>query len=122
MAINRNDASPLHVQVADDIRRRIATGEFAPGDKLPSLRSLTSAYEVAEATVHTAIRELQRTGLLVSTTGRGTFVTDNVEAIERAGSGGEVDALRSEVADLRRRVESLESHVVQSKSQTPDAP
>ncbi len=115
MAIDRNSAQPLQAQVADDIRRRITQGEFAAGDRLPALRALTAEYEVAEMTVHTAIRELQRDGWLHSSRGRGTFVSENIEesirqvaATEAAG----IDALRTEVAELRVRVERMEAAII----------
>lgn len=109
VALNRRDARPLHEQVATDIRRRIVEGEFQPGDRLPSLRDLRAAYEVAELTVHTAIRELQRDGVVVSSSGRGTFVSQDAEALARLAKPDQgIDELRTEVADLRRRVEEVE--------------
>lgn len=97
------------MQVAQDLRRRVASGEFEPGSKLPALRTLAVAYEVAEVTAHTAIRELQREGLLESTAGRGTFVTADPSAIARAKeTRGDMEALRAEVADLRARVDRIE--------------
>jgi DNA-binding GntR family transcriptional regulator len=89
------------LQVEADLRHRIASGEFAVGDQLPSLRALRTEYDVAEVTVHSAIKELQRAGLVASTTGRGTFVTAIPDV-------GEPFDLRVEVEDLKRRVERLE--------------
>ena len=112
MVLNRRDVRPLHEQVVADLRRRIATGEFQAGDRLPSLKALRTEYDVAELTVHTAIRELQRQGVLVSSTGRGTFVTDEgAQLVERLLPQSGLDELRTEIAELRRRVEALEQGV-----------
>ncbi|MGH3815223.1 MAG: GntR family transcriptional regulator [Pseudonocardiaceae bacterium] len=109
MALNRKDARPLHEQVVIDLRRRIAAGEFRSGDRLPSLKALRAEYDVAELTVHTAIRELQRQGVVVSSSGRGTFVAEDGESLAAASKAGEgLDELRTEVDDLRRRVEEVE--------------
>ena len=112
--IRRDNASPLHEQVADDIRQRIRAGEFEVGGKLPSLRDLRDLYAVAEVTVHTAIRELQREGVLVSSQGRGTFVAavpgdpdDRTDELKR---------MRHDMSALVRRVERLEQIV------GPDSP
>jgi GntR family transcriptional regulator len=109
--MNRNDASPLHEQVASDLRRRMEVGELSGGDKLPSLRALAATYGVSEVTAHTAIRELQRESLVTSVPGRGTFVQQDAAARVAAAGGesGEVAALRQEVADLRQRVEAIEA-------------
>lgn len=113
--------------MADDIRRRIAAGEFPAGGKLPALRALTAEYDVAEMTVHAAIRELQRQGLVVSSRGRGTFVSDNIEELDVGGGSSQqsplqlqVTELRAAVDDLAARLESLESHAGKS-TVDPDA-
>jgi GntR family transcriptional regulator len=112
--ISRDSASPLHEQVAEEIRERVRRGEFAVGSKLPSLRDLRETYGVAEVTVHTAIRELQRDGVLVSSPGRGTFV-----AAVPTGSADDGDALKRmqhDLSALAQRVERLEQVV------GPDSP
>jgi DNA-binding GntR family transcriptional regulator len=120
VAIDRESAQPLQSQVADDIRSRIAGGEFGPGDKLPPLRALTSQYDVAEMTVHAAIRELQRKGVVISSRGKGTFVSETAGEVDPAtalpGSGddpstqAQLDELRAMVHGLSARLDSLESH------------
>lgn len=106
--ISKDKASPLHEQVAEDIRQRVRDGEYEVGAKLPSLRDLRETYDVAEVTVHTAIRELQREGVLVSSAGRGTYVS--ALPVDQ-GSGDDVDQLRRDVASLSSRVERLEKLV-----------
>jgi DNA-binding GntR family transcriptional regulator len=114
--INRDSAQPIQAQLVDDLRRRITEGEFAPGDKLPPLRALTAHYGVAEMTVHAAIRELQRDGLVVSSRGRGTYVTDDTAEQPAADETDGIEELRAEVADLRARVERIESREEQPES------
>lgn len=106
--ISRDNATPLQEQVAEDIRQRVRDGEYEVGAKLPPLRELRQAYGVAEVTVHNAIRELQREGVLVSSAGRGTYVNAIPEGRE---SADDVDQLRRDVATLSSRVERLEKLV-----------
>ena len=106
--ISRDNATPLHEQVAEDIRQRVRDGEYEVGVKLPPLRELRETYGVAEVTVHNAIRELQREGVLVSSTGRGTYVNALPGGQE---SVDDVDQLRRDVASLSSRVERLEKLV-----------
>ncbi|MFJ2757494.1 GntR family transcriptional regulator [Nocardioides sp. NPDC087217] len=111
--ISRDNATPLHEQVAEDIRQRVRDGEYEVGAKLPPLRELRETYGVAEVTVHNAIRELQREGVLVSSTGRGTYVNALPESRE---STDDVDQLRRDVASLSSRVERLEKLVDRADS------
>ncbi|GGU87368.1 GntR family transcriptional regulator [Lentzea flava] len=113
MPIDRHSAQPLTVQIADDLKRRIDRDEFPVGTKFPSLRDLSRDYSVAELTVHAAVKDLQREGLLTSASGRGTFVSakpsDSVaDDPELLVSPESFAALRAEVADLRTRLEKLE--------------
>jgi GntR family transcriptional regulator len=61
-------------EIAEDIASRIASGEYKPGDKLPSYRELAELYGVHFATAARAVRDLRIRGLVIGAVGRGTFV------------------------------------------------
>ncbi|MGX7670536.1 winged helix-turn-helix domain-containing protein [Plantactinospora sp. DSM 117369] len=63
-------------RIAQDIRNKIASGEYRPGDKLPSLRELIAIYKVSAEPVRSALLILQAEGLLEGHQGKGVFVTD----------------------------------------------
>lgn len=118
MPINRADARAITVQVADDLRRRIAEGEFAADQRFPSLRALAGEYEVAELTAHAAVKALQAEGLLVSAPGRGTYVRAASERVDGQPTelGAELAALRGEVEAILRRLDELERSQEESRS------
>jgi GntR family transcriptional regulator len=66
-------------RVAADLRRRIAAGEWQPGEQIPSVSQLATAYGVSRTTVQKAVRALVADGLVVTRHGWGVFV------VERAG-------------------------------------
>ncbi len=66
---------PLYDQVASDLRQRISAGEWAPGDRIPSLEDLAERFGVARVTVRQAIGLLEQEGLIWRRQGKGTFVT-----------------------------------------------
>ena len=74
-AVERNDPTPLHDQVAAKIRRAIADGEALPGDRLPPAKDLATVLEVNSNTVLRALRALRDEGLLEFRRGRGITVT-----------------------------------------------
>ena len=66
-------AQPLYHRVYREIAEGIESGVLAPGDRLPSERSLCEQLGVSRATVRRAVEELINDGL-VETRGRGSFV------------------------------------------------
>ncbi|CAL9290751.1 GntR family transcriptional regulator [Streptomyces sp. SudanB182_2057] len=77
-------------QIADDLRTRIAAGEFGPGELLPSGRDLAEQWQVSRATVVKAYEVLRADGLVVARQGSGFTVVDTPVARpagrRRAGS------------------------------------
>lgn len=63
-------------QVAGDLRRAIAVGDLAPGDKLPTEPELMDRYNVSRSTVRWAMSRLREEGLVRIEQGRGTFVAE----------------------------------------------
>lgn len=62
--------------VADDIRRRLAAGEFATGERLPSRRALMETYGAADRTVARALHRLQEEGFVVGRPRTGWVVRE----------------------------------------------
>jgi len=65
---------PLYFQIVVEIRRRIASGELAPGDQLPTVRGFAAQMGCSPSTVARAYAELTREGLIVGQRGGGTRV------------------------------------------------
>jgi DNA-binding GntR family transcriptional regulator len=85
---NLSGTDHLHRRVHRLLADEIATGSFAPGERLPSERELCQQLDVSRATVRRALRTLADAGLVEAHAGRGTFVS--------AGPLGEpVSALQS---------------------------
>lgn len=71
--IDRSSPLPLWAQVLDDLRARLAAGEFTA--EFPTDNELISHYNVSRHTVREAMRRLQNEGVVSRERGRGTFVT-----------------------------------------------
>ncbi|MGW6527431.1 GntR family transcriptional regulator [Streptomyces venezuelae] len=67
---------PPSRRIADDLRRRIESGELSSGDKLPSERALADEYGAARNTAREAVRILREQGLVTSKHGSGVFVRE----------------------------------------------
>ncbi len=72
--LDPSSPEPLHRQIVDRIRHQVATGRLLPGDRLPPVRTLAQQLEVNVNTAAKAYAELERSGVLSTAPGRGTFV------------------------------------------------
>ncbi|GGM31367.1 TetR/AcrR family transcriptional regulator C-terminal domain-containing protein [Dactylosporangium sucinum] len=68
------DPEPPYRRIAAEIRRRIATGDLRPGDRVPSARQITRDWSVAVATATKALAALRQAGLTTVVAGVGTVV------------------------------------------------
>ncbi len=73
--IDPSDPTPLYLQVAAEMRRAIADGEAARGDRLPLAKDLATVLNVNTNTVLRALRTLRDEGLLDFRRGRRITVT-----------------------------------------------
>jgi GntR family transcriptional regulator len=74
----REDGDRPYEQVRDAIRSRIERGTWAPGERLPPVRTAATQLGLAPNTVARAYRELQDEGWLVGRGRAGTFVADDM--------------------------------------------
>ena len=94
--VDRGDPMLLHEQVAAEIRRAIADGEAAPGERIPQAKDLAAVLGVNTNTVLRALRLLRDEGLLEVGRGRAITVAGTPER-------GAVLAKMKELVDLGRR-------------------
>jgi DNA-binding GntR family transcriptional regulator len=67
-------APPKYAQVVAEIRRRIESGEYAPGLLLPSEHQLVDSFGVSRPTIVKALSALRQDGWIDTQQGRGSFV------------------------------------------------
>lgn len=64
----------LYDQVKIHIKEMIATGELAPGNKLPNEKELCETFNTSRITIRRALKELESEGVIEIIHGKGTFV------------------------------------------------
>ena len=79
LVISQTDRRPMYLQIMEQIRRRIAVGDWKPGQEIPSIRTLAAAVQVSVITVKRAYLELERDGVIVTRQGKGSFVADGAD-------------------------------------------
>jgi len=65
---------PPYKQIAEIIRKRIATGEYPKGSRIPTESEMVETWEVARTTARRAIALLREEGLVDTVPQRGSYV------------------------------------------------
>jgi GntR family transcriptional regulator len=103
LLISQADPRPMYVQIVEQIRRRIAVGDWPPGHELPSIRTLAATARVSVITVKRAYEDLERDGVIVTRHGKGSFVAERADLKTRLRFD-ELDGHLSAAADLGREL------------------
>lgn len=82
MAIDLNNPQPLYIQIANDIKAKIASGKLQVGDRLTSQNELVNEYSVSLITVKKALADLNREGVIYSRVGKGTYVANRANHVD----------------------------------------
>ena len=74
--INFRDHVPIYIQLMEQIKHMIATGDLQPGDQLPTVRQLAADLRVNFNTVARSYRLLDEESIISTQHGRGTFILE----------------------------------------------
>ena len=100
LVIDKMSRTPIYEQIEEGIKREIITGLLKEREQLPSIRELSLILSTNPNTVQKAFIELDRSGIIVSTPGRGCFVAEN--AVEKIREG-----LRSKIDEINELAKEL---------------
>lgn len=75
IVIDSRSQAPIYEQITRQIKELIAKGGLVQGEKLPSVRDMSSMILVNPNTVSRAYQELEREGIIETLRGKGTFVS-----------------------------------------------
>src|SRR5271165_7065020 len=115
LVISQSDGRPMYLQIMEQIRQRIAVGDWERGEEIPSIRQLAVALRVSVITVKRAYLELEREGVIITQHGKGSMVAPDAglsprlheeeltEHLERAARLGDLLGLSTE--ELASRLE-----------------
>jgi GntR family histidine utilization transcriptional repressor len=87
--------APAYTRVKTFIKERISSGEWRPGDPVPSEATLMQQFSISRMTAHRALRELATEGLVTRTQGSGTRVAQ----LHRISSQLVIRDIHEEVAE-----------------------
>jgi GntR family transcriptional regulator len=100
---------PLYSQIKSLLVKQLETGEWQPGESIPSEMDLAARFQVSQGTVRKAIDELAGENLLIRRQGKGTFVATHTETkssmfrfLRVRRNDGQDEYPESELLDVKR--------------------
>lgn len=72
--INNSSDDPIYLQIKNQIKSQIISGDLQVGDKLPSIRFMAKELRISMITAKRAFDELEAEGFIDSVQGKGNFV------------------------------------------------
>jgi GntR family transcriptional regulator len=75
--ISQTDKRPIYLQIMEQVKQKVAVGDWTEGQAIPSIRQLAVDLQVSVITVKRAYLELERDGVIVTQQGRGSRVASN---------------------------------------------
>jgi len=95
---------PLYSRIAMLMRQRILGGRWPTRAQIPTIETLMTEFGASRVTIRLALDLLERDGLIERHRGRGTFVTDRGERIQRIRIGRSWRTLREALEGTRPRL------------------
>jgi GntR family transcriptional regulator len=110
--ISQTDARPMYLQIVEQIRQRVAAGDWPPGQELPSIRALAADLRVSVITVKRAYLDLESEGVIVTRHGKGSFVAD-AQGLAKDMRLAQLDAHLAAAGEIARSLTMPEADLVE---------
>jgi GntR family transcriptional regulator len=100
----------LYRRVEMLLKTRILTGQYEPGQKLPTANELAAEFDVSKITISNALANLQREDLVWGKQGKGVFVSDSIPVSKQFVVSGSLNKILQDAE--RYKVEAFDPEIV----------
>lgn len=97
-----NNRSPVYEQIIEMYKQKIVSGDFQPGQEMPSRRELATQLKVNPNTVQRAYKEMEGLGLIFTDGNSLSKITDNQSKIQALRQEILEEALRTFIETVRK--------------------
>ncbi|WP_206832439.1 GntR family transcriptional regulator [Alicyclobacillus fructus] len=102
------ESVPLYKQLKSELLEKILSGEWPPGEQIPSEAELAAMYDVSRTTVRQAVGDLVTAGFIVRRQGKGTYVAEVDHPTASTTLYGFAEELRAAGLPVDVRVDAME--------------
>ena len=101
--VDVKSAVPIYEQIKDAILMAVFTGKLKEGDKIISIREVSSRYNINPITIMKAYNQLEHDGFLYSRRGAGYYIQIDKEKFQQ----GRKKKFKQEIALFLKRITNL---------------
>ena len=98
--INNSNDDPIYLQIKNQIKAQIISGELKVGEQLPSIRFLAKELRVSMLTAKRAFDELELDGFINSVQGKGNFVAVQNKELIREEYLKQIESKLQDIVEL----------------------
>ena len=96
-----DDRMPIYRQIILQFNRAFVRGDIKPGDRIPSIRELSTFLRVNTNTIARVYQEMERDGSISSKRGTGYFFTEDMDMTDKIRRDLALDSLRRFVEEMQ---------------------
>lgn len=111
MAWSLSAERSVYLQLIDILKQKILSGEYKPGERLPSVRELAADAEVNPNTMQRALTELERIGFLHTQRTNGRFVSEDAARLSELRRDSLAARAREFLEDMKKSGLSAEESI-----------
>ena len=94
-------STPIYLQVVEEIKRLMISGELKPGEKLWSARDMALRYQINPNTAARVYKELEAIELCFTKRGLGTYITEDQGMVEKLRNERAEQLIQSLVTEFK---------------------
>lgn len=118
MEFNFTNDRPIYLQLVEQLELYIISGQFSPGEKLPSVRDFAYLAKVNPNTMQKTLQELEDKRLIITERTNGKFVTDDIKYLHKCQEvfiRNKLQTFLAEMAELGFSRQDLINYLQNSK-------
>lgn len=99
--MNFDNKTPIYIQIMNYIKVNLAKEELKESEKVMSVREMSEKFKVNPNTVQRAYQELEREGITFTKRGKGTFITEDGDMINKLKGELSKEIINSFILNMR---------------------
>ncbi|MEB3060449.1 GntR family transcriptional regulator [Parvimonas micra] len=111
--INNSSDDPIYLQIKNQIKVQIISGDLKVGEQLPSIRFLAKELRISMLTAKRAYDELELDGFINSVQGKGNFVAAQNKELIREEYFKKIEEKLQEIVELSEIARITNDELVQ---------
>ena len=111
--INNSSDDPIYLQIKNQIKVQIISGDLKVGEQLPSIRFLAKELRISMLTAKRAYDELELDGFINSVQGKGNFVAAQNKELIREEYLKKIEEKLQEIVELSEIARITNDELVQ---------